>query len=158
YWTDGREERILYVTPGYFLVALNAKTGLRVPTFGKDGLVDLKTEDDQVIDPMSSEIGLHSTPMVAKNVVVIGAAHKSGGVPTSKTNVKGYIRGYDVKTGKRLWIFHTIPRPGEFGNDTWLNDSWSYTGNAGAWGQISIDEELGIAYLPIELPTGDYFG
>src|SRR5437762_1060825 len=158
YWTDGREERILYVTSGYMLVALNAKTGMRVASFGKDGMIDLKQDDDQVIDPMSSEIGLHSTPMVAKNVVVIGAAHKSGGVPTGKTNVKGYIRGYDVKTGKRLWIFHTIPRPGEFGNDTWLNDSWSYTGNAGSWGQISVDEELGMAYLPIVLPTGDYYG
>jgi quinoprotein glucose dehydrogenase len=158
YWTDGREERILYVTPGYQLVALNAKTGMRVPTFGKDGLVDLKQDDDQVIDPMSSEIGLHSTPMIAKNVVIVGAAHKSGSIPTGKTNVKGYVRGFDVRTGKRLWIFHTIPQPGEFGNETWLNDSWSYTGNTGSWGQISIDEDLGIAYLPIELPTGDYFG
>jgi quinoprotein glucose dehydrogenase len=158
YWTDGREERILYVTPGYTLVALNAKTGMRVPTFGKDGIVDLKQDDDQVIDPMSGEIGLHSTPMVAKNVVIVGAAHKSGAIPTGKANVKGYVRGFDVRTGKRLWIFHTIPQPGEFGNDTWLNDSWSYTGNTGSWGQISIDEDLGIAYLPIELPTGDYFG
>jgi quinoprotein glucose dehydrogenase len=158
YWTDGREERILYVTPGYQLVALNAKTGMRVPSFGVDGIVDLKKDDDQVIDPMSTEIGLHSTPMIAKNVVIVGAAHKSGGVPTGKANVKGYVRGFDVRTGKRLWIFHTIPQPGEFGNDTWLNDSWSYTGNAGSWGQISIDEELNTAYLPIELPTGDYFG
>jgi quinoprotein glucose dehydrogenase len=158
YWTDGKEERILYVTIGYQLVALNAKTGMRVPTFGNDGIVDLKQNDDQVIDPMSAEIGLHSTPMIARNVVIIGAAHKSGGIPTGKANVKGYVRGFDVRTGKRLWIFHTIPRPGEFGNETWLNDSWSYTGNTGAWAQISIDEELGIAYLPIESPTGDYFG
>jgi quinoprotein glucose dehydrogenase len=158
YWTDGREERILYVTPGYVLVSLNAKTGMRVPSFGKDGMVDLKQDDDQVIDPLSPEIGLHSTPMIAKNVVIIGAAHKSGGVPTGKTNVKGYVRGFDVRTGKRLWIFHTIPRPGEFGNDTWEKDSWSYTGNAGVWGQISIDEDLGLAYLPVELPTGDYYG
>jgi quinoprotein glucose dehydrogenase len=158
YWTDGKEERILYVTPGYRLVALNAKTGMRVPAFGVDGVVDLKQNNDQVIDPMSGEIGLHSTPMVAGNVVVVGAAHRSGGVPTGKTNVKGYIRGFDVRTGKRLWIFHTIPSPGEFGNDTWLKDSWSYTGNTGAWGQISIDPELGIAYLPVESATGDYFG
>jgi quinoprotein glucose dehydrogenase len=158
YWTDGKEERILYVTPGYQLIALDAKTGMRIPTFGVDGRVDLKQNDDQVIDPMSSEIGLHSTPMVAKNVVIVGAAHKSGGVPTGKTNVKGYVRGFDVKTGKRLWIFHTIPQPGEFGNDTWLNDSWSYTGNTGSWGQITIDEEANTAFLPIESATGDYFG
>ena len=107
---------------------------------------------------MSGEIGLHATPTVAGNVVVVGAAHRWGGVPTGKSNVKGHIRGFDVRTGKRLWIFHTIPSPGEFGNDTWLKDSWSYTGNAGAWAQISIDPELGIAYLPIESATGDYFG
>ena len=158
YWTDGREQRILYVTPGYQLVALDAKTGMRIPGFGKDGIVDLKLEDDQRIDPLNDEIGLHSTPAVARNVVIIGAAHKSGGVPTGKTNVKGFIRGFDVKTGKRLWIFHTIPSPGEFGNETWEKDSWSFTGNAGAWTQISVDEELGIAYLPIESSTGDYFG
>ncbi len=158
YWTDGKEERILYVTPGYQLIALDAKTGMRVPGFGVDGRVDLKQNDDQVIDPLSSEIGLHSTPMIAKNVVIVGAAHKSGGVPTGKANVKGYVRGFDVRTGKRLWIFHTIPQPGEFGNETWLKDSWSYTGNTGSWGQITIDEDLGIAYLPIESATGDYFG
>ncbi len=158
YWTDGHESRILYVTPGYRLVALDAKTGNVIQTFGENGAVDLKKDDDQVIDPMSTEIGLHATPVVAKNVVIIGAAHRSGGVPTSKTNVKGYVRGFDVKTGKRLWIFHTIPSPGEYGNDTWEKDSWSYTGNAGVWAQISVDEQLGLAYLPVELPTGDYFG
>src|SRR5215213_9076821 len=96
YWTDGKEERILYVTPGYQLVALNAKTGMRVPSFGADGVVDLKQNNDQQIDPVSGEIGLHATPTVAGNVVVVGAAHRSGGVPTGKTNVKGYIRGFDV--------------------------------------------------------------
>ena len=158
YWTDGREERILYVTPGYRLVALNAKTGAPVPGFGKAGIVDLKLEDDQVIDLITGEVGYHSTPIVAKDVVVVGAAHRSGGVPKSKTNVKGYVRGFDVRTGKRLWIFHTIPSPGEFGNDTWEKDSWSYTGNTGSWGQISVDLDLGLAYLPIEEPTGDYYG
>jgi quinoprotein glucose dehydrogenase len=158
YWTDGREERILYVTPGYRLIALNAKNGVPIPSFGNDGVVDLKLDDDQEIDPVTGEVGLHATPIVAKNVVIIGAAHKSGGVPHSRNNVKGYVRGFDVRTGKRLWIFHTIPKPGEFGVDTWLDDSWSYTGNTGVWAQISVDEDLGIAYLPVELPTGDYFG
>ncbi len=158
YWTDGREERILYVTPGYRLIALDAKTGALVSSFGVNGVVDLKENDDQEIDPITGEVGLHATPMVAGDVVIVGAAHRSGGVPRSKSNVKGYVRGFDVRTGKRLWIFHTIPKPGEFGIDTWLNDSWSYTGNAGVWGQISVDEQLGIVYLPVELPTGDYFG
>ena len=158
YWTDGREERILYVTPGYRLVALNAKTGIPVPGFGQNGIVDLKLDDDQQIDLVTGELGLHATPVVAGDTVIVGAAHRSGGVPKSKANAKGYVRGFDVKTGKRLWIFHTIPRPGEFGYNTWEKDSADYTGNAGVWGQISVDEELGMVYLPVELPTGDYYG
>jgi len=158
YWTDGREERILYVTPGYRMVALNAKTGALATTFGQNGIVDLKLEDDQQIDLVTGEVGLHATPVVAGNTVIVGAAHRTGGVPRSKTNVKGYVRGFDARTGKRLWIFHTIPKPGEFGYNTWEKDSADYTGNAGVWGQISVDEELGIAYLPVELPTGDYYG
>ena len=158
YWTDGREDRILYVTPGYQLVALDAKTGHRVQSFGKGGIVDLKLEDDQEMDPVTGEIGLHTAPIVVNDVIVMGAAHLSGSAPKSRTNQKGYIRGFDAKTGKRLWIFHTIPRPGEFGNDTWEADSWSYTGNAGSWAQMSADAELGLVYVPIELPTNDYYG
>jgi quinoprotein glucose dehydrogenase len=158
YWTDGKEERILYVTPGYRLIALDAKTGIPVPGFGKSGVVDLKQDDDQEIDLVTGEVGLHSTPVVAKNVVIVGAAHLTGSDPHSRKNVKGYVRGFDVRTGKRLWIFHTIPRPGEYGIDTWERDSWSYTGNTGVWGQISVDEDLGLVYLPVELPTGDYYG
>src|ERR1700739_960482 len=158
YWADGKEERILYVTPGYRLVALNAKTGVPIPSFGVNGVVDLKKDDDQDIDLVTGEVGLHSTPVVAKNVVIVGAAHLTGGVPRSRKNVKGYVRGFDVRTGKRLWIFHTIPLPSEYGNNTWLNESWAYTGNTGVWGQISVDENLGLVYLPVELPTGDYYG
>jgi quinoprotein glucose dehydrogenase len=162
YWTDGRpgsnDERILYVTPGYRLVALNAKTGMPVPGFGQGGIVDLKLDDDQQVDLVTGELGLHATPVVAGDTVIVGAAHRSGAVPKSKTNAKGYVRGFDVKTGKRLWIFHTIPRAGEFGYNTWEKDSADYTGNTGVWGQISVDEELGLVYLPVELPTGDYYG
>ncbi len=162
YWTDGnpgsKDERIIYVTPGYQMVALDAKTGAKIAGFGKAGIVDLKQEDDQEIAELNPDIGLHSAPLVSGNTVIVGAAHKPGGVPASKTNVKGYVRGYDVRTGKRLWIFHTIPKPGEFGLNTWEQDSWSYTGNTGAWGQMSIDEQLGLAYIGVEMPTGDYFG
>ena len=158
YWTDGREERIFYVTPGYQLVALNAKTGARVSGFGKDGMIDLKQDDDQIMDLVTGEIGLHAAPVIAKDIIVIGAAHLPGGSPRSKTNEKGYVRGFDVRTGKRLWIFHTIPRPGEFGNNTWLNESWSYTGNAGVWAQMTVDEQTDTVFLPVELPTGDYYG
>src|SRR4051812_10052172 len=159
YWTDGQNDRrVLYVTPGYQLVALNAMTGELVRNFGTNGIVDLKQNDDQVMDAVTGEIGLHATPIVAKNTVIIGAAHMPGGSPKSKQNEKGYVRGFDVKTGKRLWIFHTIPQLGEFGNDTWEKESWVYTGNAGVWAQMSVDEDLGLVYLPVELPTGDYYG
>ena len=121
-------------------------------------MVDLKLDDDQQIDLVTGEVGLHATPLVAGNTVIVGAAHLAGDRPKSKTNVKGYVRGFDVKTGKRLWIFHTIPKPGEFGHDTWEKDSAESTGNTGVWAQISVDEDLGMAYLPVELPTGDFYG
>ena len=159
YWTDGQgDERIFLVTIGYQLVALNAKTGRPVSNFGDDGIVDLKDHNDQYIDPLSGEIGWNSAPIVARDVVVVGASHRSGGAPPSRENLKGYIRGFDVRTGTRKWIFHTIPRPGEFGRDTWLNDSAVYSGNTGVWTTLSVDAELGIAYLPIEISTGDYYG
>src|SRR5207344_2018094 len=158
YWTDGKEERVLYVTPGYRLVALDAKTGQPVSGFGVNGIVDLKQNFDQQIDLVNAPVGLHSTPIVAGDTVMVGAAFETGANPKSRGNVKGFVRGFDVRTGKRLWIFHTIPRPGEFGYDTWEKDSADYTGNTGAWGQISVDEQLGMAYLPVELPTGDYYG
>jgi quinoprotein glucose dehydrogenase len=103
-------------------------------------------------------VGLHAAPTVAGDTVIVGAAHLTGGAPKSRKNVKGYVRGFDVRTGKRLWIFHTIPKSNEFGYNTWENDSAEYTGNTGVWGQISVDEQLGLVYLPVELPTGDYYG
>src|SRR4051812_16921269 len=159
YWSDGKEERIIYVTPGYMMVALDAKTGHPVASFGTNGIVDLKTGLDQDgLDLTTAEIGLHAAPIISKDVIVIGAAHREGGAPKSKTNVKGYIRGFDVRTGKRIWIFHTIPLKGEAGFETWDPDSTTYTGNTGVWAQMSADEEAGIVYLPVELPTGDYYG
>jgi len=158
YWTDGRDARIFYVTIGYQLVALDAKTGVRISDFGNKGLVDLKTEMDQFVDPVTGEVGLHAAPIVVKDTILIGAAHRGGGAPKSRTNVRGVVRGYDARSGKRLWLFNTIPRLGEFGNKTWEGDSWAYTGNTGVWAQMSADEELGLVYLPVETPTGDYYG
>jgi quinoprotein glucose dehydrogenase len=158
YWTDGRQGRILYITPGYHMVSLDAKTGAPVRTFGDNGVVDLKLNDDQDIDLVNGEIGYQSAPIIAKDTILVGAAFLDGGVPKSKTNNKGYVRGFDVRTGKRLWIFHTIPLKGEFGYDTWLNGAAENTGNAGSWAQMAVDEELGLAYLPVELPTSDYYG
>jgi quinoprotein glucose dehydrogenase len=160
YWTDGKQERILYVTPGYRLVCLDAKTGQPVPAFGKNGIVDLKLDDDQTIMPdlTTGEIGLQSAPIVAKDTIIIGAAFREGMTPKSMRNNKGYVRGFDVKTGKRLWIFHTIPVKGEAGYDSWQKGSAEYTGNTGVWTQVTADEQLGLVYLPVESPTGDYYG
>src|SRR5215472_702829 len=169
YWSDGTDERIFYVTPGFRLICLDAKTGLRVPSFGENGIVDLKLDDDQTISDWNSnhewvpntetgEIGIQSAPVVAKDTVMVGAAFREGMTPKSMRNNKGYVRGFDVRTGKRLWIFHTIPKKGEFGYDTWLKDSAEYTGNTGVWSQITVDEQLGLVYLPVESPTSDFYG
>jgi quinoprotein glucose dehydrogenase len=163
YWTDGRDERILYITTGYRLVALDARTGSRIASFGADGIVDLKAGvvfgKGQQIDLVTGEIGVHSTPAITKDgVVMIGSSFLEGGTPKTHNNTKGLVRGFDVRTGKRLWTFNTIPRPGEFGNDTWLNESWAVTGNTGVWNQIAADEELGLAYLPVETPSSDFYG
>ena len=157
YWTDGKQERILLMTRGYQLVSLDAKTGLPDPKFGKNGVIDLYQDFDQP-PPADGVISSTSPAVVVKDVVVIGAAMVGGSAPRSKENTKGYIRGFDVRSGKRLWTFHTIPQPGEFGNDTWQNDSWSYTGNTSVWSPFSADDELGYVYLPVESATGDYYG
>ncbi|MEQ8312765.1 MAG: pyrroloquinoline quinone-dependent dehydrogenase [Gammaproteobacteria bacterium] len=158
YWAEGNDRRIIYVTPGYQMIALDADTGQRIDSFGNDGVVDLKQNLDQQIDLVTGEIGLHAAPVIAKGVVIIGAAHRTGGNPRSRENVKGYVRGFDVRTGERLWIFHTIPLPGEYGFESWEGDSASYTGNTGVWAQISIDPDLNTVYLPVEAATGDYYG
>jgi quinoprotein glucose dehydrogenase len=160
YWSDGKgEERILYVTPGYQLIALDAHTGQPIKNFGENGIVDLKRNDDQVMDPITADIGLHATPLVAGNTVVVGAAHLAGNVPRHRSNVKGYVRGFDVRTGRRKWIFHTIPRKDEFGYDTWTHaGDAEQAGNTGVWSEMSADLELGLVYLPVELPTGDFVG
>jgi len=162
YWTDGRDERILYVTPGYRLVALDARTGNRISGFGKDGIVDLKVGvvygTGQQIDLETGDAGLHSTPTVVKDVAIVGMSMKESMTVKTHNNAKGQVRAFDVRTGKQLWSFNTIPRPGEFGNDTWLNNSWATNGNAGVWTQITVDEELGLVYLPVESPTSDFYG
>lgn len=160
YWSsaDGSDQRILYVTPGYRMIALNAKTGEVVRSFGKDGVVDLKLDNDQDYDLTTAAVGLNATPLVAGDVVVVGAAHFAAGSPNTRPTAKGFVRGFDAKTGKRLWIFHTIPVKGEFGYDTWLDGSAEKNGNLGAWAQMSADVELGLVYVPTEMPATDYYG
>jgi quinoprotein glucose dehydrogenase len=163
YWSDGRgDDRIIYVTTGYRLVELNAHNGQPVSAFGKDGIVDLKvgmvTGTGKQIDLETGEAGLHSTPAVIKDVVIVGSSFKEGMTVVTHNNTKGLVRAFDVHSGKLLWTFNTIPRPGEFGNETWENNSWAVNGNTGVWTQITADEELGLVYLPVETPTSDFYG
>ncbi len=156
YWTDGKIERIIYVTPGYRLKSLDIATGIPDTRFGKSGMVDLKLENDQNIDPLNDDIGLQATPLVCNNVIVVGAAHTAGNRPVAPT---GNVRGYDARTGRRLWIFHTIPHKGEYGYDSWVEEGQGQkTGHAGVWGDMCADAELNLVYFGVELPVGDYLG
>jgi quinoprotein glucose dehydrogenase len=160
YWSNPAtgEERIYTVTPGFQLVALDAKTGKPIANFGTNGVVDLKTQLGVELDVNTAPIGNSSPPLVFENVVVIGPALAVGTAPPSMKNVPGRILAIDALTGKLIWRLNTIPQPGEFGVDTWGDSSWSYTGNTGAWAPMSLDERRGWIYLPIEAPTGDYYG
>ena len=163
YWTDGRgDDRVVYVTTGYRLVELHAKNGSLVSSFGDGGIVDLKKgavkgKGDQ-IDLETGEIGVHSTPAIVKDVILVGSSMREGATVGTHNNTKGLVRAFDARTGKLLWTFNTIPRPGEFGNDTWENESWAINGNTGVWTQITVDEDLGLVYLPVETPTSDFYG
>ena len=163
YWTDGKgDERVLYITTGYRLIALNAKTGSMITSFGTGGVVDLKVGVvkgiNQQIDLETGEIGVHSTPTVAGNIVIVGSAMREGATVSTHDNTKGLVRAFDARTGKMLWRFDTIPQRGQFGADTWEEESWAYNGNVGVWNQPTVDEELGLVYLPVETPTSDYYG
>src|SRR5439155_437613 len=110
------------------------------------------------IDLETGEIGVHSTAAVVKDVIIVGSSMREGATVSTHNNTKGLVRAFDARSGKLLWTFNTIPRPGEFGNDTWENESWAVNGNTGVWSQITVDEELGLVYLPVETPTSDFYG
>jgi quinoprotein glucose dehydrogenase len=162
YWTDGKgTERILYVTTGYRLVSLDAKTGQPTAGFGTSGVVDLKVGimiNGKQADLEKSEIGLHSTPTVVGDLVIVGSSMFEGLGYTYSTNVKGNVRAFDVRTGKKVWQFDTMPGPGEKFHETWEDGSWHWTGNTGVWTQITADPVAGIVYLAVESPTIDEYG
>src|ERR1043166_7900345 len=163
YWTDGRgDDRVVFYTIGYRLVELNAKTGQPVAGFGENGIVDLKKGviigKDQQIDLDRGEIGIHSTPTIVNDMIIVGSSMAEGLGYRYSTNAKGLVRAFDARTGKQIWRWNTIPFPGEFGNDTWEKESWSWTGNTGVWTQITVDPEAGLVYLPVESPTIDTYG
>ena len=149
YWTDTRDARVFTIMSNW-LVALNAKSGKRYSDFGADGQVDLRVYDDHITGSYTWQ----SPPVVVRDVVVVG----SGSLRTGKRFEPGDIRGYDARTGKLRWSFHTPPRGGEFGSDTWHNGSWEGSGFTNAWAPFSADDELGYVYLPLKQPSGYAYG
>jgi quinoprotein glucose dehydrogenase len=161
YWRsakDGEPSRVFTITPGFQLLALDAKTGQLVPSFGRKGVVDLKDGLPRVAELPRTPPGSSSPPVIVGDVVVAGVAFSAGGVPLSKVAVPGWVRGYDARTGAQLWAFHTVPQAGEAGVETWEDGSWDYTGNTGVWAPFSADPRTGYVYLPVEAPTADFYG
>ena len=147
YWTDGREDRIILVTPGFHLIALDAKTGRPVPGFGKDGIVDLFQElDPDFKGDLVGQLGNTSPAVVSNDTIIVGAALPVG-MRTNKENVKADVLAFDARTGKKKWVFHTIPRKGEPGYETWETGA-DYSGNTAVWTTFTADDELGYVYLP----------
>jgi quinoprotein glucose dehydrogenase len=154
YWTDGRAERIISGIHDAHLISIDAKTGRLDPDFGVNGMVDA-IAGLQFAERMKN-YAINSTPVIVKDVVIAGANISDG--PQTREYPRGDVSGYDVRTGKRLWTFQSVPAPGQFGNETWKNDSWAFTGSTNVWSLISADENLGYVYLPFGTPTDDYYG
>ena len=150
----GPKERLLLGTNDAYLISVDAKTGKLDPEFGDAGKVDLMTGVAHAV--RATNFSVSAAPVVVRDVVVVGASIHDG--PTHKEWPRGDISGFDVRTGKRLWTLHSIPQKGEFGNDTWGDDSWTYTGSTNVWTNMSTDEDLGYVYLPFGTPTDDWYG
>ncbi len=160
YWTDGQDSRIFVITPGFQLVGLDAGTGRPASGFGNDGVVDLFSQLDLDYDypELIGAIGNSSPATIIGDSVVIGPALRPGGGGVGIGNVKADIVAINARTGERKWVFHSVPRPGEPGYETWLDGSAERIGNAGIWGLAAGDPELGLVYLPIEAATNDVYG
>ena len=154
YWTDGKEERILISTGGRQLVSVDAKTGKPDPNFADGGWVDLLKDLGREVN--ARNIGDNKPPIVVGDTIIVGSIIMD--FPMTKLNPPGFVRGYDIRTGKQKWIFHSIPQKGEFGNETWEDGSWEYSGNTNVWSMMSADDELGYVYLPFGTATNDYYG
>ena len=203
YWTDGKDERVIVVTPGYHMVSLDAKTGLPDPKFGRNGVVDLQdglgfpmvplAVDDSGsliisdaaparrakpgerwdpvrkigadgtigIDPIHGQIASSSPAIVVNGVIVVGNSSIHGYYPIRVHNIPGFVRGFDVRTGRQIWKFNLIPQPGEFGANTWERGSKVDSEGVGkndAWATYSADPDLGLVYIPVGMPLMDEYG
>jgi quinoprotein glucose dehydrogenase len=154
YWTDGKVDRLLLGTHDAYLISVDAKTGALDKSFGEDGRVDLMGTLANAV--RATNYSVSAAPVICRDVIVVGASIHDG--PTHKEWPRGDVSGFDVRTGKRLWTIHSIPQKGEFGNETWGDDSWTYTGSTNVWTNMSSDEELGYIYLPFGTPTDDFYG
>lgn len=157
-WRNGDRDVLFYITPGYQLVALEARDGRPVRGFGEAGIVDLKLASDPPLDPLTGPIGSSSPPVVVGNVVIVGSAFGTGAAPPRKEMPKGNVMAFDARTGKRLWVFHTIARAADPAASTWTPEAREFTGNAGVWTPFSADVERGLVYLPVEAATSDFYG
>ncbi len=152
--TASEDERIIIATGNRRLIALNLKTGKPYPDFGDGGWVDLTKGLGREINARLYMI--NSPPVVCRDIIVVGSVISDG--PRSPSMPPGHVRGFDVRTGEQKWIFHTIPHEGEFGVETWEDDSWKYSGNTNVWSTMSADNDLGYVYLPLSTPTNDWYG
>jgi quinoprotein glucose dehydrogenase len=153
YWRNGDDERIVILTAFAQMIALDAKTGIPVPGFGKNGRVDLALGLRRPVD--RDYYTNTSPPVIVRGVIVVGSSVMDW---WAKKSPPGDVRGFDVITGRLLWTFHTVPQGEEPGAETWEKDSWKEAGNANVWAPMSADEELGYVYLPVSTPTNDYYG
>lgn len=152
-WTDGKERRV-FINSRWRLIALDAKTGKPIPSFGTNGEVDLTANLSR---PVRKEHYTNtSPPLVWKNLVILG--NGVGDRLQYRGDPPGDIQAFDVKTGKRVWRFKTVPEAGEFGNDTWKDGSWKYVGHTNAWAPLSADDARGIVYVPVGTPSNDWYG
>ena len=154
YWSDGTSERLLLGTGDAYLIAVDAKTGQLASGFGDGGRVDLMAGVARAV--RGTNFSVSAAPIVVRGVVVVGSSIHDG--PTHKEWPRGDVSGFDVRTGRRLWTFQSIPQKGEFGNDSWTGDAAAYTGSTNVWTNMSADEELGLVYLPFGTPTNDFYG
>ncbi len=154
YWRSGDDERVVILTAFAHMIALDARTGTPVPTFGDNGRVDLAEGLRRPVD--RAYYTMSSPPVIVRDVIVVGSSVMDWWA--RRPSPPGDVRGFDVRSGRLLWTFHTVPQAGEPGVETWENDYWKEAGNTNVWAPMSADEELGYVYLPISTPTNDYYG